>query len=400
MKLVEVKTPQQQQEFVRFPVTLYKDAPAYIQPLDKDVENVFHKDTNKTFRQGEAIRWILQNDQGKTIGRVAAFINRKIVNKDNDQPTGGMGFFECIDDKEAAFKLFDAAKEWLAARDMEAMDGPVNFGERNEWWGLLVDGFEVEPLYKNNYHLPYYQAFFEEYGFEVYFRQFTYGRKMRAPLSPKLAEKAYRIFDMPGYEFKHLRKAELEKFTEDFRTVYNAAWGGHAGVASLSSLQAKALMKQMKPIMDEKIMWFGYHDGKPIAIFIMIPEVNQLFKYVGGKLDLIGKVKFMYHKMKGSCKKAVGLIFGIAPEYQGKGMEGAIIEAARVMVQEEYPRYDDLEMNWIGDFNPRMIKVVEQVGGDVVKTHHTYRFLFDRTKEFKRAPILGAKRSKDEQQDA
>lgn len=395
MKLVEVQSPQQQKEFIRFPVALYKDAPAYIRPLDKDVENVFHKETNKTFRQGEAIRWILQDDAGKTIGRVAAFINRKIVNKDNEQPTGGMGFFECINDKKAAFMLFDACKDWLQAREMEAMDGPINFGERNEWWGLLVDGFEVEPLYKNNYHLAYYQSFFEEYGFEIYFKQFTYGRKMRAPLSPKLAEKAYRIFDLPGYEFKHLRKSELEKFTEDFRTVYNAAWGGHAGVAALSSLQAKALMKQMKPIMDEKIMWFGYHDGEPIAIFIMIPEVNQLFKYVGGKLDLIGKIKFMYHKLKGSCKKAVGLIFGIAPEYQGKGMEGAIIEAARVMVQEEYPRYDDLEMNWIGDFNPRMIKVVEQVGGDVVKTHHTYRFLFDRSKEFKRAPVLGGKRNKD-----
>ena len=106
-------------------------------------------------------------------------------------------------------------------------------------------------------------------------------------------------------------------------------------------------------------------------------------------MDLLGKLSFKYHQIKGSCKKAVGLIFGVSPDYQGKGMEGAIIEAARVMVQEEYPRYDDLEMNWIGDFNPRMIHVVKQVGGDVVKTHHTYRYLFDRTKEFKRAPILG-----------
>ena len=134
MKLVEVKTDAQKKDFVRFPIALYKDAPAYIRPLDADVENIFSPEKNKTFRQGEATRWLLQDEQGNTIGRVAAFINKKIANKNNDQPTGGMGFFECIDNQEAAFMLFDAAKAWLAERDREAMEGPVNFGERNEWW--------------------------------------------------------------------------------------------------------------------------------------------------------------------------------------------------------------------------------------------------------------------------
>ena len=68
-------------------------------------------------------------------------------------------------------------------------------------------------------------------------------------------------------------------------------------------------------------------------------------------------------------------------------MEGALVLATAQMVQKDYPRYDDLEMNWIGDFNPKMIRVVEQVGGDVVKTHITYRKLFDESKSFKRAPI-------------
>ena len=59
------------------------------------------------------------------------------------------------------------------------------------------------------------------------------------------------------------------------------------------------------------------------------------------------------------------------------------------MVQDDYHRYEDLEMNWIGDFNPKMIRVVEQVGGSVFKTHYTYRKLFDENKPFERAPIVG-----------
>ena len=127
MEIIEVQEKKTAKEFLRFPIKLYKDEPNWIRPLDKDVEGVFDPEKNKTFRNGECIRWILTNDQGETIGRIAAFVNKKTVNKDNDQPTGGVGFFECINDQEAANLLFDTAKKWLEEKGMEAMDGPINF---------------------------------------------------------------------------------------------------------------------------------------------------------------------------------------------------------------------------------------------------------------------------------
>lgn len=387
MNLIEVIRKEHIREFIRLPLRLYKSYPSWIRPLDADIEQVFDPKKNKTFRKGEAVRWILQDDNGTTIGRVAAFINRKTVNKKNDQPTGGMGFFECIEDQDAAFRLFDAAKDWLSERGMEAMDGPVNFGERDKWWGLLVDGFDIEPNYNCNYNPPYYREMFENYGFRIYFKQFTFGRFVRDPFHPRLHEKAEKAMKDPGYSFRHLRLKELDKYTEDFRIVYNKAWAGH-GVPEMSSLQAKAIMKQMKPIIDEKIIWFGYYEGEPVAFYINLPEVNQIFKHVNGKLDLLGKLKFLYHKKMRTCKKMLGLVFGVSPEHQRKGLEGALVLATAEMVQRKYQQYDTMEMNWIGDFNPKMIRVVEQVGGDIVKTHHTYRKLFDENREFKRAPIL------------
>src|SRR5688500_3504981 len=128
MKIIEVSTPELIREFLLFPVELYKHEKTWIRPLDKDIENVFDPEHNKTFRHGECIRWVLRDDSGKTIGRVAAFVNEKIVKKGNDQPTGGMGFFECVNNQKAAFALFDACKTWLQSKGMEAMDGPINFG--------------------------------------------------------------------------------------------------------------------------------------------------------------------------------------------------------------------------------------------------------------------------------
>ncbi len=387
MKIIEVTTPQQAREFLLLPVKLYKNEPAWIRPLDKDIESVFDSEKNKTFRHGTCIRWILQNKQGETIGRVAAFVNEKIVHKGNDQPTGGMGFFECINNQDAAFILFDQCKTWLQGKGMEAMDGPINFGSRDRWWGLLIEGYDREPNYQCNYNFPYYKDFFEAYGFQVYFYQFTYARPVQGPLSPRLSEKAELARKDPDYDFRYLRKSEFEKLPEYLMTVYNRAWANRSENPELSMAQAKVLVKQMKPIMDEKLLYFGFYKGEPVSFFLSLPEINQIFKYVNGKLDWLGKLKFIWHTFRRTNKKAFGILFGVVPEHQGKGLDGAMIINARDVLQPN-ARYEQYEMNWIGDFNPKMILVVEQVGAAVSKRHATYRKLFDETKPFRRAPIL------------
>lgn len=385
MQVIEVSTAAHRKEFILLPVRLYKNEKNWIRPLDKDIEEVFDPKKNKYFRHGECIRWILRDASGKTIGRVSAFIDRK-TSKSHDQPTGGMGFFECIDDRNAAFLLFNTCKNWLQERGIEAMDGPVNFGDRDKWWGLLVDGY-TEPNYCMPWTFPYYIKFFEEYGFKEYFKQYTYHRKVEDPLSPAIAEKAERIAKNPAYSFKHIEKKHLEKYAEDFRIIYNKAWIKHSGVKEMPKAQAMSLMKKLKPVLDEEILWFAYYEEEPVGFFIMLPELNQLFKHLNGKFHLLAKLKFLYLKWKGVCKKMFGVVFGIVPEHQGKGLEGAIVIAAAKVVQPK-AKYTDFEMNWIGDFNPKMMHLAETVGGKIYKTHITYRKLFDETKPFKRAPII------------
>src|SRR5262245_15121339 len=113
MQLVEVTSPQLAREFLLVNVEINRNDPAYIRPLDKDIMEVFDPKKNKTFRQGEAIRWILKDKQGKAIGRIAAFVNKKYRNKGDDFPVGGVGFFDCINDQQAADMLLDVAKHWL-----------------------------------------------------------------------------------------------------------------------------------------------------------------------------------------------------------------------------------------------------------------------------------------------
>jgi hypothetical protein len=387
MKIIEVTTSRQALEFLMLPVRLYKNEANWIRPLDQDIENVFDAEKNKTFRHGECARWIIENDQGEVVGRVAAFVNTKITHKGNTQPTGGMGFFECVNDQSVAFLLFDQCVKWLKDRGMEAMDGPINFGSRDRWWGLLIEGFDRETNYQCNYNFPYYIKFFEVYGFQVYFYQLTFGRLVNDPVSPKLDRKAQLIARDPDYIIRHLEKNELHKLPEYIHIVYNQAWTNRSENPELTIAQAKVLVKQMKPIMDVKLLYFAFYKGEPVAFFISIPEINQIFKHVNGKMDWISKIKFLWHTFRKTNRKAFGILFGVIPAHQGKGVDGAMIITAKEILLKNN-RYDHYEMNWIGDFNPKMINVVEQVGAEVVKKHATYRKLFDPSKPFKRAPIL------------
>ncbi len=332
------------------------------------------------------MRWLLKNDQGAYIGRIAAFVNKRYRSKGDEQPTGGIGFFDCINDQAAANLLFDTAKQWLQERGMEAMDGPINFGERNNWWGLLVEGFH-EPLYGMNYNAPYYQQLFEQYGFQPFFHQICFALKVSEPLQPKFYKRHAIIAQDPAYSARHIKKGELAKYAKDFAIVYNKAWASHDGGKEMSVAQVLQLFKQMKPVMDERLAWFLYYNNEPIGFWVNLPELNQFFKHMNGRFGLLQKLQFLWLKLTGRCRKFVGIIFGVIPEFQGKGADAyMIVEGGKIIQGKNL--YDDYELQWVGDFNPKMINIGESLGTYRSRKLTTYRYLFDRTKPFKRHPII------------
>ena len=388
MQLTEVINPSTAGEFLKVPVALYKGDRNWIRPLDKDISDVFDESKNKSFRFGKLIRWILKDDNGKAIGRIAAFVNKKYRNKGDEVPVGGIGFFECINDQSAANLLFDTAKNWLQQNGMEAMDGPINFGERDRWWGLVTKGY-TEPLYCMNYNPPYYVQLFENYGFRVFFNQVCFSMDPQSPLTQKVHERHDLVATNPDMNFKMIDKNQLEKFAVDFTTVYNKAWAGHGGLKEMAKEQVLIMFKKMKPVMDERIIYFAYCKEDPIAMFINLPDLNQYFKYMNGKFGLLQKLKFVYLQKFRPSKRFTGIVFGVVPEWQGKGVDAYIVGESAKIVQTPQCPYTEYEMQWIGDFNPKMLNVAESIGASFRnKNLATYRFLFDRQREFKRHPML------------
>ena len=394
-RLKEVVSARDEREWLDLPKRIYRDYPQWVCPLDDDIRKVFDKSSNELFANGEAIRWTAYDQSGIAVGRIAAFYDKEHAYS-YEQPTGGCGFFEAIDDQELANALFDTARNWLAKRGMEAMDGPVNFGSRDSWWGLLVEGFEFKPLYGNPYNPPYYKALFENYGFQNYFNQNSYvWRVYEDNLSEIALEKAHRLLSNPSYHIERINMRDLEGEAENFRQIYNKAWSLFTGVKPMEQEEAQSMLQKIRPIIDPNLIYFAYHEQEPIGFFIMVPDLNSIIGRFQGKFNLKNKLRLLWElKVKRSCDRVFGIIFGITPDYHGKGVESAIMtHILETYIRSGRNHYKSFEFAWIGDFNPVMNRMIERyVCAKRHKMHTTYRYLFDRTKEFTRCPQLGLKR--------
>jgi len=381
MKIVEVITKQDKKEFIDFPKELYKTDPFWVSPLDSGIESVFDPEKNHTYRHGEAIRWILKDDNGQTTGRIAAFIDR-IRSSANRQPTGGIGFFEVIESKEAAFRLFNVAREWHISHGMAAMDGPINFGENDTNWGLLVDGF-MQQAFGMPYHKRYYRSFFEEYGFKNYFEQYSYHREVRG-LDKKIVQFPERFMKIaewlskrPGYSFHHFEFGRKEKYVKDITEIYNTTWSVFKeDFTPLDPAFLEESLEKARLIIDEKLIWFAYFNDKPIAFFVLFPDLNQILKHFNGKLHLFNLIRFFYYRATHEMTRMRAVVGGVHPTHQNSGVESAIFLHLYEVFKKK-PWFRELELSWVGDFNPKMMAIYEALGAKKAKTHITYRFLIN-----------------------
>jgi hypothetical protein len=381
MQLIEVITSQDRKEFLDFPKRLYADDPNWVCLLDSEINAIFDKSKNYLFKRGNAVRWILKDDNNLTIGRIAAFYDSLRASRYN-QPTGGIGFFEVIEDRDAAFTLFDAANKWLSESGMEAMDGPINFGENDNNWGLLVDGF-MQQGYGMPYNKKYYRAFFEDYGFRNYYEQYSYHREIRdeekniIEFPPRIMKIAEWLSKRPGYSFHNFEFRYKEKFVKDLVDIYNSAWSVFK--EDFTPLEPELLdsaIQKAKPVIDEELIWFAYYNDKPISFFILFPDLNQIIKPFKGKMHLWNMIRFGYFRATHRMKRIRAVVGGVNPSHQNSGVESAIFYQLYKVFKKK-PWFRELELSWVGDFNPKMIAIYEALGATKAKTHITYRYMMN-----------------------
>lgn len=366
-------------DFYSAALFVYKGDNNWVCPLNVEIENFFNPEKNALIAKGGFERWVLYLDE-VPVGRIVAFWT-EAKSKKNNPFSGGIGFFECINSQDGANLLFDAAIQWLKNAGMQTVDAITVPGENYNYWGVLVDGF-MQQGFGMPYNPPYFKELFENYGFQNYFEQYSYHVDLSKNFPERHVSFAQHIIDSGEFEFKHLDFKESDKFVNDVATVFNDVWSAfHADYVPVNSDDFKTMFNDLKPVLNPKFIWFAYKDGHPIGMEICMPDINQVIKPFKGKLNLFNKIRFALKIKK--VDRARLFVFGVHPDFHRAGILQAIFLKMTESLKDAGIK--ELEMSWIGDYNPTVNRLYKHLGNSYqAKTHVTYRYIIDKSVEFER----------------
>ncbi len=382
--LTEVKTRKQAKKFLRLPALLYEHIGEFkwISPLYSDTKSFFNPTGNSVIKESEAKRWLLYDVNKHLIGRIAAFYWKK--NPGEQFLTGYFGFFECTDDEKGSELLFNAAAEWLLSKGIKIMQGPFYLGGPGFFSGSLIRGF-FEPVYGVPYNPVYYNNLFWSYGFTDSIHQKTYRISLKDSYQWKFIErKAMKFFDDPRYRFETYGPKDCERFSKDFTFVFNKVWTTVPGMAPMSQQRSLDRCKLLRPVLNKRNILFLYFEDEPVAFLFTVPEIHQVLKKNKGKYNLFSRLRLWSAiKIFKKITTLSGLIYGIVPNHQNKDLEAALLTSLKVSLKINNSRYNELQLNRVGDFMPGIKNVVEQLNGEVYHEYATYQISLDEVKKRK-----------------
>ena len=333
-------------EWLMLPSKLYEKAANKPLMLVDDVQRVFMSTRNSFLQQGEFRRWIVYDQYNLVAGRIAAFA------KKGDE-VGRIGFFECIDDDDVASTLFSACCKWLTDQGCQIIEGPVNFGEKDRFWGLMVSGFDSKGLYLDNFNPRYYQRLFEQSGFSPKENIYTY----RVRLEDVPAERMENIYSWSKakfhFSYEHFDWAREDALIEDIHTVYTQAFDAGKRIGHINKEDIRHLLAQAKPLLSEKHFWFAYQAEKPVGFLMFLNEPGS-----------IGT---------GQKKLLKGFAFAMAPEVRNKGVEIGLAYQFYLQLLKEEANYD-LMLSGINARSSKMNSMIEKLGGKISKVHNVYQY--------------------------
>jgi GrpB-like predicted nucleotidyltransferase (UPF0157 family)/GNAT superfamily N-acetyltransferase len=356
--------------FVALPFRLHAGT-KWIPPLKLERYLFLSKRMNAYFKHGEAEYFLARRD-GRVVGRITAQIDRAF-NDFHENRWGMFGFLEFENDQQVADALLNAAEGWLRERACDRMVGPMDFAMNDEA-GVLIEGFDLEPMIKQPWHPPHYQERCEAAGLEKAMDLYMWhlhisGRENMLPILPEFAERAR---TKHGINIRKMSRLHLRRELDDFATIYNEAWSSNWGFVPYSKEDLDAYAMELQLVYDRDWFMVAEEAGKTVAIAITVPDINQVLQKMRGRLLPLG---WWYFLNKGRIIDRVRVGFlGVLPAYQHTGVAAALYVEHFDMADQT--RRKGGEMGWILETNHSMNRAMEAMGGRIVKRYRVYERVF------------------------
>ncbi len=364
--------------FHELPFRIYEDYPQWAPPFRSEIESIFDKQQNPFFEKGECERFLVKKG-GRVVGRFAV-MNTPSRDQVLDPTMGGIGFIEMENDSALAQAIINFAKGWHRKRDYRAMQGPINFGENDTYWGLLVENYEEPPVYGMFYHPPYYKELLEQTGAEKLDDHWSYKRAFDKPIPERMQKITNRIESRSNVSLRSLDKKNIYRDAEYIREIYNDAWSNQdieqreQEFTPLTQETVEEMINKLKPVLIPDSVLIAFVDGEPASFVVCVPDLNEVSKETGGRLRWWHYPKLLWFKRR--AKHLRTLVYGTRPKYRKMGLEALTFTRGIQFTKEAVPSLEYLEGAWVSENNWLMQRSLEALGCHHHKTHRTYKWEF------------------------
>ena len=371
IEVTEVRRLGDLRKFVQLPYRLHSGTP-WVPQLKLERYQFLTRSLNPYFKHATA-RYFLARRDGAVVGRITAQIDFAF-NEYHGSRWGMFGFLEFEDDQEILDALLGAAEAWCRERGCERMVGPMDF-QLNDEAGILIEGFDREPLIRQPWHPPYYQERCEAAGLAKAMDLFSWDlhisdRENVNPILPQIAERAR---TKHGITIRKMSRRHLRRELDEFANVYNAAWSKNWGFVPYSKSDLDGYAIDLQLVYDRDWFMIAEQEGKTIAMAITIPDINQVYQRMQGRLLPLGWFHYL-NRRRVIDRVRVGFL-GVLPEYQHTGVAAALY-MEHFRIAEVTPRHRG-EASWILETNTAMNRGLEAMGGRILKRWRVYERLLD-----------------------
>src|SRR4051795_1856362 len=348
--------------FIKLPFRLYRGAENWVPPLIYDRKQFLDRSKNPFFEHGEAEYFLAWRD-GRAVGRITAQVDRNL-HAFQDNRWGQFGFFDAEDDQTVATALIDAAQAWVTGRGCDRLVGPFDFTTNDEC-GVLVEGFDRDPVILMNWTHRYYPRLLEGAGLTKAMDTLMWSLDVvnRDRVHPAIWDMAEKVQTEHGITCRTMRKGDLEAEVGRFLEVYNEAWERNWGFVPLTESEVRHYARQLRPILDENwAMVAETADGRVAGAALSLPDYNQVFKRMNGPRLPFGWAKFLVHRRHIDRVRVFAL--GVKKEFQHTGVAARLYQMHFDAAERTPQRIG--ETGWILETNAPMNRAMEGMGGKIV----------------------------------
>ncbi len=359
------------QRFLDVARRVFRDDPSWVAPLDLDMKDRLDPKKNPFFEHADGAVFIAVRG-GEDVGRCTAQIDREHL-KRYDDATGFFGFLDTIDDPAVAKALLDAAAEWLRARGMKKMRGPMSLSI-NEEIGCLVEGFDTPPAILMPHSRAYQGGLIEAAGLVKEKDVFAWRYEVGEP--PTRARKAHAdVTAMPEVRIRTLDPKRMESETRMVMRIFYEAWKDNWGFVPMTESELKKMAADLKLILVPDLALVAEVDGEPAAISIALPNLNEMIHDLDGKLFPLGLPKLLWRlKVKGPSSARLVLL-GIEKKFRIQKKYGGLSTALYVEMNDRGKRLGMKwgELSWTLEDNAPVNLGIKMMGGKVYKKYRVYQ---------------------------